>query len=87
MTFSSSSGGRIYGVSLGAQSSHSAAERLLLQTALSDIGTFNQALRRIVRNGGGYEARFQGMTQDQVRRACARLAARNMYCQPMGPTG
>nr|WP_239025560.1 D-alanyl-D-alanine carboxypeptidase family protein [Roseibacterium persicicum] len=85
VTRASSTGSRLFGVSLGAQPSHHAAERLLLRTALSEVGTFDQALRRVVQRGGGYEARFQGMTEDQAARACARLNARNIACEPFGP--
>ena len=85
VTRASSTGARLFGVSLGAQNSHSAAERLLLRTALSEIGTFDQALRRVVQRNGGYEARFQGLTEDQAARACARLAARSIPCEPFGP--
>ncbi len=87
VTRASSSGSRLFGVSLGAQNSHHAAERLLLRTALSEIGTFDQALRRVVQRNGGFEARFQGMTEDQAQRACARLSARNVGCETFGPTG
>ncbi|MBF9059730.1 D-alanyl-D-alanine carboxypeptidase [Rhodobacterales bacterium HKCCSP123] len=85
VTRASSTGSRLYGVSLGAQPSHHAAERLLLRTALSEIGTFDQALRRVVRRNGGYEARFQGLTEDQAARACARLSARAIVCETFGP--
>lgn len=85
ITRASSSGSRLFGVSLGPQPSHHAAERLLLRTALSEIGTFDQALRRVVQRNGGYEARFQGLTEDQAARACARLTARAIPCEPFGP--
>ncbi|WP_439138844.1 serine hydrolase [Roseicyclus sp.] len=85
ITRASSSGSRLFGVSLGPQPSHHAAERLLLRTALSEIGTFDQALRRVVQRSGGYEARFQGLTEDQATRACARLSARAIPCEPFGP--
>ena len=85
VTRASSNGSRLYGVSLGAQPSHHAAERLLLRTALAEIGTFDNALRRVVRRNGGYEARFQGMTEAQADRACARLNARNVGCEAFGP--
>jgi hypothetical protein len=67
VTRASSTGSRLYGVSLGAQPSHHAAERLLLQTALAELGTFDEALRRVVQRSGGYEARFAGMTEEQAR--------------------
>jgi D-alanyl-D-alanine carboxypeptidase len=85
VTRASSTGSRLYGVSLGTQPSHHAAERLLLRTALSETGTFSQTLRQVVPRGGGFEARFQGMTEDQAARACARLTARNIACEPFGP--
>ena len=85
ITRASSSGSRLFGVSLGPQPSHHAAERLLLRTALSEISTFDQALRRVVQRSGGYEARFQGLTEDQAARACARLTARAIPCEPFGP--
>ncbi len=85
VTRASSTGSRLYGVSLGSQNSHHAAERLLLRTALAELGTFDDALRRVVQRSGGYEARFAGMTEDQAMRACARLSARNMPCEPFGP--
>lgn len=85
ITRASSTGSRLYGVSLGAQPSHHAAERLLLRTALSEIGTFDQALRQVLQRSSGFEARFQGLTEDQAARACARLSARNVSCETVGP--
>ncbi len=85
VTRASSSGERLYGVTLGPQASHHAAERLLLRTALSEVTTFETALRRVVQRGGGYEPRFQGMTEDQAARACARLSARSIPCETFGP--
>jgi D-alanyl-D-alanine carboxypeptidase len=85
VTRASSSGSRLFGVTLGSQASHHAAERLLLRTALSEIGTFDTALRRVVPRNGGFDARFQGMTEDQAARACARLTARNIACDTFGP--
>jgi D-alanyl-D-alanine carboxypeptidase len=85
VTRASSTGSRLFGVSLGSQSSHHAAERLLLRTALAELGTFDDALRRVVQRSGGYEARFAGMTEEQAERACARLGARNMTCETFGP--
>ncbi|MEJ6392724.1 D-alanyl-D-alanine carboxypeptidase family protein [Gymnodinialimonas sp. 2305UL16-5] len=85
VTRASSNGSRLYGVSLGPQPSHYAAERLLLSTALAELGTFDSALRRVVNGNRGYDARFAGMTEDQASRACARLSARNVPCEPFGP--
>lgn len=85
VTRASSTGSRLYGVSLGPQVSHHAAERLLLRTALAELGTFDTALRRVVNVSRGYDARFAGMTEDQATRACARLAARDVVCETFGP--
>ncbi|WP_224816143.1 serine hydrolase [Hasllibacter sp. MH4015] len=85
VTRASSTGSRLFGVSLGPQVSHHAAERLLLRTALAELGTFDTALRRVVSTGRGFDARFAGMTEDQATRACARLSARNVTCEPFGP--
>ncbi|WP_416916676.1 MAG: serine hydrolase [Roseicyclus sp.] len=85
VTRASSSGERLFGVSLGPQPSHHAAERLLLRTALSEVTSFEQSLRRVVQRNGGYEPRFQGMTEDQAARACARLTARGIPCETFGP--
>jgi len=88
VTRASSSGGRLYSVSLGLQGSHHSAERLLLRTALSEIGTFDDALRRVVRRGEAqYEATFHGLSEVQASRACARLSARAMDCSVIGPSG
>jgi D-alanyl-D-alanine carboxypeptidase len=85
VTRASSTGSRLYGVSLGPQPSHHAAERLLLRTALAELGAFDTALRRVVNDSRGYDARFAGMTEDQATRACARLQARSVPCETFGP--
>lgn len=85
VTRASSTGSRLFGISLGPQPSAREAEGLLLQTALSDMTTFDNALRRVVARSGAYEARFAGMTEDQAERACARLIARNVSCTLFGP--
>jgi len=85
VTRASSTGSRLYGVSLGPQASQHAAERLLLRTALAELGAFDTALRRVVSGSRGYDARFAGMTEEQASRACARLIARNVQCEPIGP--
>ncbi len=85
VTRASSTGSRLFGVSLGPQVSHHSAERLLLRTALAELGTFDTALRRVVSTGRGFDARFAGMTEEQATRACARLSARNVNCETFGP--
>lgn len=85
VTRASSTGSRLYGVSLGRYPTRHGAERLLLTTALAELGTFDEALRRVVSRSGGFEARFDGMTEDQAARACARLMARAVTCTTYGP--
>jgi D-alanyl-D-alanine carboxypeptidase len=85
VTRAASTGSRLFGVSLGPQTTHHGAERLLLRTALAELGTFDEALRRVVQVSQGYDARFAGMTEDQASRACARLTARNVTCDTFGP--
>lgn len=85
VTRASSTGSRLYGVSLGRYPTQNSAERLLLTTALAELGTFDEALRRVVNRAGGFEARFDGMTEEQAARACARLMARAVTCTTYGP--
>ncbi|MBJ3761312.1 D-alanyl-D-alanine carboxypeptidase [Maribius pontilimi] len=81
----SSSGGRHWGINLGKYGSRYQAERVLLKTALVEIGTLEDALRKVVQNSGGYEANFVGMTQERAALACRRLSARDMECATIGP--
>lgn len=85
VTRAASTGSRHYGVSLGLLPSPREAEGALLQVALSDLPAFTHATRHVVARGGGYEARFAGMTEDQAHRACARLSARGVSCAFYGP--
>lgn len=85
VTRASSTGSRLYGVSLGRYPSRFAAEQLLLRTALAELGTFDEALRNVVERTGGYEAQFAGMSESDAERACARLMSRNITCTTYGP--
>ena len=85
VTRASSTGSRLYGVSLGRYPSRFAAEQLLLRTALAELGTFDEALRNVVQRTGGFEAQFAGLGQEQAERACARLMSRNITCTTYGP--
>lgn len=80
----STSGGRHAGVSIGRYPSRHEAEKALIATALSDTTGFGAALRRIVQRGGGFEANFMGMSDEEADRACRRLAARGQDCTPIG---
>ncbi|MEM6635947.1 MAG: serine hydrolase [Pseudomonadota bacterium] len=82
----STSGERHYGISLGRYGTRHSAERVLLTTALTELGTLNDALRKVVPRGGGYEANFVGMTEEAADLACRRLVARSVECVPIGPS-
>lgn len=81
----STSGARHWGVTLGRFTSRSAAERVLLQTALSEPIALDGALRKVVEQSGGYEANFLGLGQEQADLACRRLQARALSCFVVGP--
>jgi len=81
----STSGGRHWGVNLGRYASRSAAERALMQTALSESATLRDGLRKVMERKGGYDANYMGLTQEQADLACRRLQARAMQCFTIGP--
>jgi len=81
----STSGGRGWGVNVGAFTSRSEAERALLKTALAESATLNDGLKKITEKGGKYRASFLGLSEDQADLACRRLRARGMACETMGP--
>ncbi|TYB86462.1 D-alanyl-D-alanine carboxypeptidase family protein [Oceaniovalibus sp. ACAM 378] len=82
----STSGGRGYGINVGSYASKYEAERVLLKTALIEIGTLDEALRKVVTGRTGYEANFVGMTEDMAALACRRLEARRVTCSTFGPS-
>jgi D-alanyl-D-alanine carboxypeptidase len=81
----STSGGRLWGINIGRFNTRDQAERVLLKTALKEMGTLDEALRKVVKSRRGYEANFVGMSQDLAALACRRLDARNLPCTPLGP--
>ena len=81
----STSNARHYGVHLGKFNTRSEAERLLLKTQLAESATLNEGLRKVVQKGGGYQANFMGLTQEQADLACRRLQARAVQCFTLGP--
>ncbi|MFY0692877.1 MAG: D-alanyl-D-alanine carboxypeptidase [Paracoccaceae bacterium] len=85
ITRASTSGGRHWGISLGKYTTRDRAERILLKTALQEIETLDEALRKVVNRPQGWEANFVGMTQERATLACARLSARNISCETRGP--
>ncbi|MBM3612599.1 MAG: D-alanyl-D-alanine carboxypeptidase [Alphaproteobacteria bacterium] len=81
----STSGARHWGVTLGRFTSRAAAERVLLQMALSEPVALDGALRKVVSDSGGFEANYLGLGQEQADLACRRLQARAMSCFVLGP--
>jgi len=85
VTRMSTSGGRHWGVNLGRFASHSAAERALMKTMLTESATLQDGLRKVVNRSNGYDANFMGLTQEQADLACRRLQARALQCFTIGP--
>lgn len=81
----SSSGGRHWGVNVGRFTTRHEAEKVLLQTALVEMSTLSDALRKVSRSPKGWEANFVGMSREQADLACRRLAAQSISCSPVGP--
>lgn len=85
VTRASTSGGRHWGITLGRHVTRHDAERKLLQTALQEIETLHEALRKVVNHPRGWEANFVGLTRERAELACARLKARSVSCETRGP--
>ena len=82
----STSGGRLWGINVGRFTTRHKAERVLLQTALAELGTLDTALRKVASSSQGHDANFVGMTKEGAARACRRLSARNIECTTLGPS-
>jgi len=81
----STSGGRNWGIDVGHYNSHYLAERVLLKTALKELGTLDEALRKVNRTSRGYDANFVGLTQTDAAQTCQRLQAIGDDCTVFGP--
>ena len=81
----STSGGQHWGINVGRYTTRDEAERMLLKTALVEITTLEEALRKVVRSPQGWDANFVGMTEERAELACRRLHAQNVNCIPVGP--
>ncbi len=86
VTRMSTSGGHHWGINVGRYSSHYEAERVLLKTALVELATLGEALRKVGRSSQGFDANFVGLTQEGAELACRRLSARNTSCTVIGPS-
>ncbi|WP_298496294.1 D-alanyl-D-alanine carboxypeptidase family protein [uncultured Maritimibacter sp.] len=80
VTRMSSSGGHHFGINVGTFGSSYEAERVLLKTALADLPTLGEALRKVQNGRQGWNANFVGMTEEAAGLACRRLAARGTTC-------
>jgi D-alanyl-D-alanine carboxypeptidase len=47
--------------------------------------SLSEALRKVNRRPQGFEASFVGMTEDDAKLACRRIAARSNPCELIGP--
>lgn len=81
----STSGGRQWAINVGRYTTRDEAERALVQTALVEISTLDEALRKVVRSPQGWEANFVGLSAERAELACRRLHAQNVNCLPIGP--
>ena len=82
----STSGGRHWGINVGLFNTRYQAEKVLLRTALAEMSTLDGSLRKVAKSSRGFEANFLGMTQEGADLACRRLSARNITCNPIGPS-
>ncbi|WP_284165389.1 serine hydrolase [Frigidibacter sp. SD6-1] len=83
----STSDGREWGINVGSFSSRYNAERELLRTALVEMATLDEALRKVSSRKGAFDANFVGMTQEDAELACRRLSARGTECTVLSPAG
>lgn len=86
VTRMSTSGNRMWGINIGSFSTRYQAERVLLKVALKELGTLDEALRKVAPKSGKYDANFVGMSEDKAALACRRLQAQNIPCEPLGPS-
>ncbi|MGB3555778.1 MAG: D-alanyl-D-alanine carboxypeptidase family protein [Jannaschia sp.] len=81
VTRASTSGGRTYGIALSPQTTRSAADKLLLRTALQELDALDDALRRVSAGSGAFTPSFVGLSEREATRACTRLRARDVPCE------
>lgn len=81
----STSGGLHWGVHVGQYPSRYKAEKVLIQTALTEMATLDGSLRKVVKRSRGFDANFLGLDRDTAELACRKLQARNIECEMIGP--
>ena len=72
-------------ISIGKYQSKGSAERILLRTALAEMGTLDGASRVIKTRTTGFEALFKGLTRERADLTCRRLHARQLACILVAP--
>ena len=87
VTKMSTSGGRDWSIDVGGFNTRTAAEKMLLSTALRDFGALDGAVRKVVPRAGKFHASFIGLTEVLANRACSRLRAARQECVAAGPNG
>ena len=85
VTRMTTAGGRHWGVNVGRFTTRHEAEKMLLKTALVEIGMLESALRKVEKSPQGFEANFVGLTEQSATRVCQRLQAQDMACDPVNP--
>lgn len=80
VTRMSTSGGRHFGINVGIYTTQYEAEKVLLRTALSELATLGEALRKVGKSRQGFNANFVGMTKESAELACRRLSVRDTSC-------
>ena len=74
-----------WSIKIGRFGSRHDAEKALLQTALVEMNTLDDALRRIVQTSRGFDATFTGLSAERAQLACRRLVAQGMDCSTEAP--
>ncbi len=82
----STSGGHHWGINVGRYGTEFQARSVLVETALAELSTLGDALRKVTRSSRGFEANFVGLTEEGAANACRRLEMRDTSCKVIGPT-
>ncbi|MCP4922652.1 MAG: hypothetical protein GY915_01290, partial [bacterium] len=73
-----------WSISIGLFNSEYKAEKELLRTALSEVGTLKDGQRVVLKTRVGFDANFKNLTWDNAMQACERLRARSVKCSVKG---
>ncbi|WP_434803132.1 D-alanyl-D-alanine carboxypeptidase family protein [Paracoccus aerodenitrificans] len=81
----SSSGGQVWGISLGRFRTREQANERLIQVAMQENELLQDGLRHIRESSKGYEATLVGLSQSDATGTCAKLAQQNYRCDVTSP--